>query len=409
MLRRVAVTGVGVVSPVGLGRDAFWRALKAGASGITGVTRFDASALPSRVAGEVHGFTPTEHLELRDVLRTDTFVQYALVAAREALDDAKLTAGPPRTDVGVCIGTGMGGISLLLTAEHLLMTDGPGAISPYLLPAVLPNLAAGWVSMRFGARGPIGAPATACAAGAQAIGEAVRHIRRGDATVMIAGGSESLMTPLVFAAFGALRALSTRNDEPTRASRPFDRERDGFVLGEGAGVLVLEELEAARARGAHVYSEIAGYAVTSDAYHPTAPSVDGPADAMTRALADADVSPGEIGYINAHGSSTRHNDVNETKAIKRVFGAQTAVAVSSTKSMTGHMLGAAGAVEAIATLLAIEDGVLPPTVNYETPDPECDLDYVPNAARSVGIDAAMSNSFAFGGTNVSLVFRRVNP
>jgi 3-oxoacyl-[acyl-carrier-protein] synthase II len=406
-VRRVVVTGLGVVSPVGVGVDAFWDALVRGESGIGPITRFDATNLPVRIAGEVRGFDPLAHLPRRDVVRTDAFIQYAMVAARQAVADAKLDLEGRSERVGVSLGSAMGGIPLLMAMYDVLQREGPEAVSPYAMPGFLPNMAAGWVSMRTGARGPIGAASTACAAGNQAIGDAFRAIQRGDADVMLAGGADALVHPVVIASFYALRALSARNDEPRRASRPFDRERDGFVLAEGAGVLVLEELGAARARGAHAYAELVGYGLTADAHHPTAPSTDGPTRAMKLALADAGLAPEDVDYVNAHGTSTPHNDTNETNALKQVFGSHARrLLVSSTKSMTGHLIGAAGAVEAIATALAVERDLIPPTINYETPDPECDLDYVPNHARRATVRAAISNAFAFGGTNAILAFRK---
>jgi 3-oxoacyl-[acyl-carrier-protein] synthase II len=407
MARPVAITGMGVVSPVGVGLSVFSDALQRGVSGIGRITKFDPSAFPSQVAGEVHGFEAVDYLPRRDVVRTDAFIHFALTAALEAVRDAKIDIESRADRVGVSIGTGMGGIPLLMAAHETLQREGPGALSPYALPGLLPNMAAGWVSMRTGARGPIACPTTACAAGSQAIGDALRAIQRGEADAMLAGGTDALIHPLVVGAFCALRALSRKVGDPSSASRPFDRDRDGFVLAEGAGVLVLEDLDLARDRGAHVYAEVVGYGLSADAVHPTAPTIDGPARAMTLALADAGLRPEEIDYVNAHGTGTPQNDVNETRAIRRVFGKHAErLAVSSTKSMTGHMIGAAGAVEAIATVLAIERGLLPPTINYRTPDPECDLDYVPNQARPGEIRAALSNSFAFGGTNAILVFRQ---
>ncbi len=406
-MRRVVITGLGVVSPVGVGVDAFWTALANGTSGIGPITRFDATPFPTRIAGEVRGFDPLAHLPRRDVVRTDPFVHFALAAAYEAIADARLKIEGQNERVGVSIGSSMGGIGQFLAAQDTLQRDGSGAISPYAMPGYLPHMAAGWVSMRTGARGPIAAAATACAAGSQAIGDAFRAVQRGDADVMLAGGTDALIHPVVVGCFCALRALSTHNAEPTRASRPFDKERDGFVLSEGAGVLVLEELETARARGAPLYGELVGYGLTADAHHPTAPSDDGPARAMTLALADARIRPDEVDYINAHGTSTPHNDINETEAIKHAFGPHARrLAISSTKSMTGHLNGAAGAVEAIATVLALGRGLAPPTINYRTPDPECDLDYVPNHARLMDLRVALSNSFAFGGINATLVFRK---
>jgi 3-oxoacyl-[acyl-carrier-protein] synthase II len=407
LMRRVVVTGLGVVSPVGIGVDPFWEALCRGASGIGRISRFDPAPFPSQIAGEVRGFDPLAYLPRRDVVRTDPFVHYAMTAANQAVFDAKLEIAGRNDRAGVSVGSSMGGISLFVQAQETLQREGPAAVSPYALPGYLPNMAAGWISMRTGARGPIAAAATACAAGSQAIGDAFRMIQRGEADAMLAGGTDALVQPVVIACFCALRALSTRNGDPTGASRPFDRDRDGFVLAEGAGILVLEELELAQARGAHVYAELAGYGLTADAHHPTAPSQDGPARAMQLALADAGLAPGDIDYVNAHGTSTPHNDINETRAIKQAFGTHARrLAVSSTKSMTGHLNAAAGAVEAIATVLALERGLVPPTINYRTPDPECDLDYVPNEARAMPLRAAISNSFAFGGINATLAFRR---
>jgi 3-oxoacyl-[acyl-carrier-protein] synthase II len=404
-MRRIVVTGLGVVSPLGIGLDRFWDSIAHGVGGIGYITAFDASALPSQIAGEVRGFDPEVHLPRRDVVRTDRFIHFALIAAQEALSDAKLTSGGPR--VGVAIGTGMGGQPLLLTTYDGLRRDAMRGVPPYAMLGFIPSMAASWVSMRAGAQGPIAVSTAGCAASAQAIGDAARFIARGDADVMIAGGAEAAITPLMVACFSALRALSTRNDDPATASRPFDRGRDGFVIAEGAAIVVLEELEHARRRGAHIRGELIGYGVTADAHHPTAPSVDGPARAMALALAEARVAPEAVDYINAHGTSTPHNDANETRAIRQVFGAHAyRVAVSSTKSMTGHLLGAAGAAEAVATVLALEQGIVPPTINYGSPDPECDLDYVPNRARRAPIVTAVSNSFAFGGINVSLVFRK---
>src|SRR5216117_1286374 len=349
------------------------------------------------------------YLARRDIVRTDTFVHFALTAARQALADAKLapSTGDPR--MGVSIGTGMGGLPLLLTTYDGLLRDQMRGVNPYSMPGFLPNMAAGWVSMRAGARGPIACATTACAAGAQAIGDGFRFIARNDADVMIAGGSDALISPFVVACFSSLRALSIRNDSPAEASRPFDKDRDGFVLGEGAGILILEELEHARSRICHIYAELAGYGTAADAYHATASSADGHARTMRLALADAEMAPEEVDYINAHGTSTQHNDLNETHAIKEVFGPHAyRLSVSSTKSMTGHLLGAAGAVEAIATVLALEHGVMPPTINYRSPDPECDLDYVPNQALQRNVGVALSNSFGFGGVNATLVFKRLD-
>jgi 3-oxoacyl-[acyl-carrier-protein] synthase II len=406
-MRRVVVTGMGVVSPFGVGIDAFWDGLTQGRSGVRRITRFDASSYPSQIAGEVPDFNAAAHLPRRDVVRTDAFIHFALISALAALGDSGVKIDGQNDRVGVSIGTGMGGVPLLISSWETLRREGMAGVSAYALPGSLPNMAAGWVSLRTGARGPLFSPTTACAASTQAVGDAFRTIQRGDADVMLAGGTDSLIHPLVIAGFSAIRALSTRNDDPQRASRPFDRDRDGFVLAEGAGILVLEALEPARARGAHIYAEVLGYGLSADAHHPTASSSEGPARAMQLALADARLSPEAVDYVNAHGTSTQLNDQHETEAIKAVFGDHARrLAVSSIKSMTGHLVGAAGGVEAIATVLALHHGVLPPTINHTTPDPACDLDYVPNQARRVPIRVAMSNSFAFGGTNAILVLGR---
>jgi 3-oxoacyl-[acyl-carrier-protein] synthase II len=406
-VRRVVVTGMGVISPLGVGLDMFWDGLVQGRSGVRRITRFDPSPYPSQIAGEVPDFDAAAHLPRRDIVRTDVFIHYALIAAQAALADSGVKIDGQNDRVGVSIGTGMGGVPLLLSSWETLQREGMGGVSAYALPGSLPNMAAGWVSMRTGARGPLFSPTTACAASSQAVGDAFRTIQRGDADVMLAGGTDSLIHPLVIAGFSAIRALSTRNDAPTLASRPFDRDRDGFVLAEGAGLLVLETLEAARARDARIYAEVLGYGLSADANHPTASSSNGPARAMRLALADAKLDPHAVEYVNAHGTSTQLNDQHETEAIKAVFGDHARrLAVSSIKSMTGHLVGAAGGVEAIATVLALHHGVLPPTINYTTPDPACDLDYVPNQARRVPIRVAMSNSFAFGGTNAILVLGR---
>jgi 3-oxoacyl-[acyl-carrier-protein] synthase II len=408
-MRRVAVTGMGAVTPLGVGVPAFWEGLTAGRSGVGRITRFDPSRHRSQIAAEVKGFDPLGYMEKKEVLRTDLFIQYAMAAAGEALADAglKLPDGIGER-AGVIVGTGMGGIPRLLESYEIVQQHGPERAVPYMLPGLIPNMAAGWISMRFGARGPNSSVSTACAAGSHAIGDAFRLIQRGEADVMLAGGSEAILLPLVFCGFDSLRALSPRNDAPERASRPFDAGRDGFVMGEGAGILVLEELERARARGACIHAELRGYGMTADAHHPTlpAPEGDGPARAMALALADAGLRHEEVGYINAHGTSTPFNDANETLAIKRVFGAHAGrLAVSSIKSMIGHLLGAAGALAAISTALALREGILPPTINYETPDPQCDLDYVPNAARRAPARVALVNAFAFGGTNAVLAFQ----
>jgi 3-oxoacyl-[acyl-carrier-protein] synthase II len=409
-VRRVVVTGMGVVSPFGVGTDSFWAGLAQGRSGVRRITRFDPSPYASQIAGEVPDFDAAAHLPRRDVVRTDTFVHYALIAAQEALEQSGLKIEGQSDRVGVALGTGMGGIPWLIASWETLRREGPAALSAYALPGSLPNMGAGWISLRTGARGPLLAPTTACAAATQAIGDATRIIQRGEADAMLAGGSDALIHPLVIGGFCAIRALSTRNDAPQRASRPFDRDRDGFVLAEGAGVLVLEALESARARGAEVLAEVLGYGVSADAHHPTASSAEGPARAMRLALADAHLPPEAVDYVNAHGTSTAQNDAHETEAIKAVLGAHARrVPVTSIKSMTGHLVGAAGAVEAIATVLALRHGLVPPTINLDTPDPACDLDYVPHRARPHPMRVAMSNSFAFGGTNAILVLGRGDP
>ncbi|HWQ00307.1 MAG TPA: beta-ketoacyl-ACP synthase II [Vicinamibacterales bacterium] len=410
MNRRVVVTGVGLVSPLGIGTQANWEALCAGRSGIGPITRFDASDFPCRIAGEVKGFDPLQFVDKKDVKKMDVFIQYAIAASQFAVDDAGLRVTPeiaPR--VGVFIASGIGGFSTIEREHRSLLEGGPRKISPFFIPAAIINLAAGQVSIRFGAKGPNSATCTACSASAHAIGDAFEIIRRGAADVMIAGGSEAAITPMGVGGFAAMRALSRRNDEPERASRPFDRDRDGFVMGEGAGVLVLEELEFARRRGAPIYAELAGYGMSADAYHITAPSEDGDGAVrvMQAAICEARIQPTEVDYINAHGTSTPHNDKLETLAIKKCFGEHAyRLAVSSTKSMTGHLLGAAGGFEAGITVLAVRHQMLPPTINLDTPDPECDLDYVPHVARPATVRCALSNSFGFGGTNGALLFRR---
>ncbi|HXH07835.1 MAG TPA: beta-ketoacyl-ACP synthase II [Vicinamibacterales bacterium] len=410
MNRRVVVTGVGLISPLGVGTQANWEALCAGRSGIGPITRFDAAEFPCRIAGEVKHFDPLQFIEKKDVKKMDVFIQYAIAASQFAVDDAGLRVTPeiaPR--VGVFIASGIGGFSTIEREHRALIDGGPRKISPFFIPAAIINLAAGQVSIRFGAKGPNSATCTACSASAHAIGDAFEIIRRGAADVMIAGGSEAAITPMGVGGFAAMRALSRRNDEPERASRPFDRDRDGFVMGEGAGVLVLEELEFARRRGAPIYAELAGYGMSADAYHITAPSEDGDGAVrvMQAAICEARVPPTEVDYINAHGTSTPHNDKLETLAIKKCFGEHAyRLAVSSTKSMTGHLLGAAGGFEAGITVLAVRHQMLPPTINLDNPDPECDLDYVPHTARPARVRCALSNSFGFGGTNGALLFRR---
>jgi 3-oxoacyl-[acyl-carrier-protein] synthase II len=408
--RRVVVTGVGLVSPLGIGTQTNWEALCAGQSGIGPITRFDATQFSARIAGEVKGFDPLQFVDKKDVKKMDVFIQLAIAAADFAMDDAKLKVNPEcATRTGVFIASGIGGFSTIEREHKALIEGGPRRISPFFIPAAIINLAAGQVSIRFGAKGPNSATCTACSASAHAIGDAFEIIRRNDADVMIAGGSEAAITPMGVGGFAAMRALSTRNDDPQRASRPFDKDRDGFIMGEGAGVLILEELEFARRRGASIYAELVGYGMSADAYHITAPSEDGEGGmrVMQAALKQACVEPSKIDYINAHGTSTPYNDKLETLAIKRLFGDHAGkLAISSTKSMTGHLLGAAGGLEAGITVLAIRNQMIPPTINYETPDPECDLDYVPNIKRRATIQYALSNSFGFGGTNGALLFKR---
>jgi 3-oxoacyl-[acyl-carrier-protein] synthase II len=404
------VTGVGLVSPLGIGTEANWAALCAGHSGIGPITRFDAAQFSARIAGEVKGFDPLRFIEKKDVKKMDVFIQLAIAASQFAVDDAKLVVTPElATRVGVFIASGIGGFSTIEREHKALIEGGPRRISPFFIPASIINLAAGQVSIRFGAKGPNSATCTACSASAHAIGDAFEIIRRGRADIMIAGGSEAAITPMGVGGFAAMRALSTRNDEPSRASRPFDRDRDGFIMGEGSGVVILEELGVAQRRGAPIYAELVGYGMSADAFHITAPSEDGDGGmrVMASALDDAGVRPEAVDYINAHGTSTPYNDKLETLAIRRLFGEHAPkMAISSTKSMTGHLLGAAGGLEAGITALAIKHQLAPPTINYETPDPECDLDYVPNQARAMKIDYALSNSFGFGGTNGALLFKR---
>jgi 3-oxoacyl-[acyl-carrier-protein] synthase II len=408
---RVVVTGLGMISPLGVGNEATWQGLVEGRSGIGPITRFDASAYAARIAGEVKGFDPEKWIEKKEVKKSDTFIHYAIVAAQMAADDAKFDRNAEDPDrVGVIIGSGIGGLPLIEEMHRKLAERGPSRISPFFIPGLIVNLATGQISIRFGAKGPSSAPATACATGAHAIGDAFKIIQRDDADVMFAGGSEAVVTPLAVGGFAAMRALSTRNDDPEHASRPWDKDRDGFVMGEGSGVIILEEREHALARGAQIYCELTGYGMTSDAYHITSPSEDGDGmvRVMRRALKDAGLQPTDIEYINAHGTSTHVGDRIETLAIKNVFGEHAyKLAVSSTKSMTGHLLGAAGGLESAIASMAIREGILPPTINLENPDEGCDLDYIPKVARPApGIRHVLSNSFGFGGTNATLIFSR---
>jgi 3-oxoacyl-[acyl-carrier-protein] synthase II len=410
MSRRVVVTGMGAVSPLGLDVPALWQGIREARSGIGPITLCDASNLDSRIAGEVRGFDPYNYMDRKEVRRNDRFIHLAIAAATEALRTAELSITPENADaIGVVIGSGIGGITTLAEGVVTLQERGPSRISPFLVPAMITNMAAGQVSMMFGLKGPNYCPTSACASGAHAIGEAAEIIRRGWAVAMVAGGSEAPITPIGIASFASAKAISTRNDDPTGASRPFDADRDGFVLAEGGAVLVLEDLEFARSRGARILAELVGYGLSADAYHITQPPPggEGALRSMRAALHHAGLSPDDIDYINAHGTSTPAGDIAETEAIKRLLGERAyRVPVSSSKSQFGHLLGAAGAIEAIVSILAIQEGLLPPTINYTMPDPQCDLDYVPNTPRPARIDVVLSNSFGFGGHNVSLIFRR---
>ena len=411
MSRRVVVTGIGLVSPLGIGTEANWQGLQAGRSGVARITRFDTSNFAAQIAGEVKGFDPLQFFEKKEVKKVDVFIQYAVAAAQFAVDDSGLKIGGIGDRVGVAIASGIGGFATIEREHQALLEGGPRRISPFFIPAAIINLAAGHVSIRFGAKGPNMASCTACSASAHAVGDAYEIIRRGDADAMIAGGSEAAITPMGVGGFAAMRALSTRNDAPERASRPFDKDRDGFVIGEGSGVMVLEEREAGLARGARIYAEVVGYGASADAFHITAPSEDGDGAvrSMRAALRSAGVDGSVVAYINAHGTSTPLNDRLETIAIKRCFGEHAhKLAVSSTKSMTGHLLGAAGGLEGGITALAVYRQEMPPTINLENPDPDCDLDYVPGTARKAEIPYALSNSFGFGGTNASLLFKRAD-
>ncbi len=412
---RVVVTGVGLVTPVGIGTEATWRALLAGQTGIAPITHFDASSYSTRFAGEVKGFDPTHWMSAREAKSSmaDPFIQFAVAAGAMAVDDSGLgTAGGLGERAGCFVGSGMGGVTTIESTHRALLAKGPRhAFSPFFVPQIAINLAAGQLSIRYGAKGPCYSQVSACSSGAHAIGDAFRAIQRGEADEMICGGSEAVVTPLGVGGFGAMRALSTRNEDPARASRPFDLDRDGFVLAEGAGILVLEELEHARRRNARIYAECKGYAANADAHHITAPAAEGVGAqrCMRAALDDARLDGADIDYVNAHGTSTKMNDATETLAIKRVFGAHARkLMVSSTKSMTGHLIGAAGGVEAAFCVLAVARGQVPPTINYTTADPDCDLDYVPNTAREANLRNALTNSFGFGGTNACLIFGRLD-
>jgi len=408
--RRVVVTGVGLLTPLGIGTEASWAAIRAGKSGIGPITQFDAAAFSCRIAGEVKDFDPARYIEKKEIKKMGRFIQFAIAAAEFALSDSGLKVTPETAEyVGVYIGSGIGGFEVIEREHQTLLQSGPRRISPFFIPATIINLASGYVSIRSGAKGPNSATATACTTSAHSIGDSFRIIQRGDAEAMICGGTEACITPMGIGGFAAMRALSTRNEEPQRASRPWDRDRDGFVVGEGAGILVLEELEFARRRGAKILAELVGYGMSADAFHVTAPleTGEGAYRVMRNAMKDAGIEPQQVDYINAHGTSTDLGDRAETAAIKLAFGDYARkLAVSSTKSMTGHLLGGAGGLEAGITVMALRDQVAPPTINYENPDPECDLDYVPNQARPVRIDYALSNSFGFGGTNGCLIFKK---
>src|SRR6059058_913960 len=400
--RRVVVTGIGLVTPLGIGNEPTWQGVLAGKSGIGPITRFDAKDLPSRIAGEVKGFDPAQFMDKKEARRNDLFIQFGLAATQIALKDAALAIDKPLGErVGVIVGSGMGGLATLEDTHLTAVNKGHRRVNPFFIPSIIVNLVGGQISIRYGASGVNYAPVSACATGNHAIGESMRHIQHGDADIVISGGAEATITLLGISGCTAARALSERNDAPEKASRPFDKDRDGFVAGEGAGILVVEELEHARKRGARIYCELTGYSATADAFHITAPSGEGAQRAMKLCLEDADLAPEQVQYVNAHGTSTPVGDVAECKAIKNVFGefARKGLMVSSTKSMTGHLLGAAGGVEAAFSALALHHGIVPPTINVENQDPECDLDVVPNKAREVPIRAAMSNSFGFGGTN----------
>jgi 3-oxoacyl-[acyl-carrier-protein] synthase II len=408
--RLVVITGIGLVSSLGIGTEANWKALLVGTSGVDRVTKFDVTGYAAQIAAEVRGFDPLDFVEKKDVKKMDVFIQYAIAASQFAMNDSKLAITESNApDVGVFIGSGIGGFQTIEREHSALLNGGPRKISPFFIPSAIINLASGQVSIRFGAKGPNLATCTACSASAHAIGESYEIIRRGDAEAMIAGGSEAAITPMSLGGFAALRALSTNNDNPRGASRPFDRDRDGFIIGEGAGIVILEELEFARRRNAHIYAEVVGYGTSADAYHITAPSEDGEGAVrvMKTAIRKAGIRPDQIEYVNAHGTSTPYNDRLETMAIKKCFGDHAyKMAISSTKSMTGHLLGGAGGLEAGISALAVYHQIAPPTINLQNPDPDCDLDYVPHIGRQMPITYALSNSFGFGGTNATLLFKR---
>jgi 3-oxoacyl-[acyl-carrier-protein] synthase II len=408
--RRVVVTGMGLVIPVGIGVETAWKNVCEGKSGIGPITRFDTNGFETKIAGEVKDFNSELYIDKREIKKMDLFIQYSLAATKEALEDAQLNITAENSEqTGVIVGTGLGGLPSIERYHKILLEKGPGRISPFFIPMLIANLASGQIAIQSGAKGPNTCVVTACATGGHCIGDAFRTIVYGDAEAMIAGGTEANITPLTIGGFNAMKAISTRNDEPAKACRPFEKNRDGFVIAEGAGILILEELQFALKRKARIYGELIGYGYTGDAYHITAPSPDGDGAirCMKMAMKDAGLKPEDVDYINAHGTSTSLNDITETLAIKTVFGDHAKkIPISATKSMTGHLLGAAGSTEAIFTILAIRDGIMPPTINYEEPDPQCDLDYVPNVARRKPIKVAMSNAFGFGGTNATLVFKK---
>lgn len=409
-LKRVVVTGMGAITPIGNTLSEYWDGLLNGKSGVDKITLFDSSKHKCCIAAEVKGFDPLEHMDRKQAKHMDRFTQFAVAASKQTIADAKFEINDLNAEqVGVIIGTGVGGIKVLEDQQEIYLNRGPNKCSPFMIPMMIANMAAGLTAIHTGAKGPNSCTMTACASGSNAIGDAFRLIQRGYAQAMISGGTESPVTPLGLAGFSSVKALSTRNDDPTSASRPFDRDRDGFVMGEGAGILILEELECALSRGARIYAEMVGYGMTCDAYHMTSPVPDGEGAtrAIQLAMKDAGLTPAQISYINAHGTSTRANDTTETKAIKKVLGESASqVAISSTKSMTGHLLGGSGGIEAIATVMAIANDKIPPTINLDNPDPECDLDYVPKKSRSQIIEVALSNSFGFGGHNVTLAFKK---
>ena len=410
-MRRVVVTGVGVVSPLGTGNQKNWDALVAGKSGIDLISRFDVSDMPVKIAGEVKDFVAEDFIDKKEIKKMDLFIQYSLAAAQFAVEDSGLVIDDTNAErVGVLVGAGLGGLPTIEKYHTAFLEGGYKKISPFFIPMLIINLAPGHISMKYGAKGPNISSVSACATGTHSIGDAYQIIRRGDADAMIAGGTESTVTPLGIGGFAVMKALSDRNDDPQGASRPFEKNRNGFVMGEGAGIVILEEYDAAKKRGAKIYAEVVGYGLTGDAYHLTAPAPggEGAARCMRMALKNACINPDDVTYINAHGTSTPMNDLYETMAIKTVFGDHTKkLMVSSTKSMTGHALGAAGGIEAVFTLMAMEKGVVPPTINYHEPDPECNLDYVPNTARDARIQYALSNNFGFGGTNATILFKKL--